>query len=639
LDRDADGAHGASPQAMNESRTRRFQGAALLALALVAAYALLGRNHFVAFDDQEYILDNPHVLGGLAFENVKWAFTHAHAANWHPLTWISHMLDVELFGLDPRGHHAIGLALHAVNAWLLLALLARFGAATWAAWFAAALFALHPLRVESVAWASERKDVLSACFALLALHAWARWVERMTFARYLSAAAAFACALLAKPSVVTLPFVLLLLDVWPFARVHPTGRIRCWSLLVAEKLPLFALAAAASFAAVHTQDAGQALGASDDYPFAARIANALHAYGVYLAQTAWPTDLVAFYPFERRGFDDPSVIGGGLGLLVGSALAWRVRRSRPWLLVGWLWFVGALVPMIGLVQVGGQSHADRYTYLPHLGLAFAAAFAFDGVRESRRRVVGAALLGVGVCLGALTFIQVGVWKDSETLFRHALARTGPNYAMENGLADQLLATGRAEEALTILDGTVRVFPGYRKAQYNRMRALAELGRYDEATAVVDAWLRSFPGDAAFSAELVRALVRDGEVDAAEREARRLFAIEPRLVELRRELGLALLVAGRNERGYQELQFAATLAPDDGELAQAAAGAREIARSPGELGPASQPLRRELAARAEDLGDHLRARGRTDAARAAWSASIEFDPERRSAREKLADPNR
>ncbi|MCE9596206.1 MAG: glycosyltransferase family 39 protein, partial [Planctomycetes bacterium] len=377
------------------------------------AYSTLGRNDFVAFDDQEYLLDNPHVLGGLTLENAKWAFTHAHAANWHPLTWLSHMLDVELFGLDARGHHLVGLGFHVVNACLFFALLLRFGAGAWAAWFAAALFALHPLRVESVAWASERKDVLSACFALLALLAWTRFVERMSIGRYLVALAAFACGLLAKPTVVTLPCVLLLLDVWPFARVHATGRVRCWSLLVAEKLPFFALAIAAGFATVYAQDSGQALGVAADYPLAARVANALHAYGVYLAQTLRPVELVAFTPFEPRGFGDASVVGGGLALLGISALAWSARRSSPWLLVGWLWFVGALIPMIGLVQVGGQSHADRYTYLPHLGLACALAFALERVRESRRRVVGALLLAASAWLGVLTFAQVQVRSSIE----------------------------------------------------------------------------------------------------------------------------------------------------------------------------------------------------------------------------------
>ncbi|MCC6409881.1 MAG: glycosyltransferase family 39 protein [Planctomycetes bacterium] len=601
---------------MRNSNATRWVWAASLVLAIVAAYSGLWSNGFVAYDDPDYVLSNRHVATGTSLENVAWAFTHAHAANWHPLTWIAHMLAVDAFGLDPRGHHAVNLALHVVNAWLLFALLVRVGASQRTAWLATAVFALHPLRVESVAWVSELKDVLGAAFALLALHAWLNWVDRRGVARYVLALAAFACGLLAKPTVITLPCALLVLDVWPLARVHATERVKCWSALVAEKLPLFALAVAASLATVYAQGEGRALGAGEDYPLAARIANALHAYRTYLTQTVWPQDLIVFYPWQARGFADPSVVKGALALGLFSFLAWRGRASRPWFLTAWLWFLGTLVPMIGLVQVGAQSHADRYTYLPHVGLALALAFALEELGATRRKLADGLALAVVLALGVATFAQVRVWRDGETLFRHALAHSEKNYPMQNALADELLAGDRAEEALAVLEGGAGTYPGFRKGQFNYLRALAAVGRLDEARAVCERWQASVGPDPAFEAGLAIAYAHAGALEQAELVAARVFAVAPNAIELRRELGLALLVEGRAEDGYQALQFAATLAPDDAALARETAGARELARTPERLGDAGVELRRALALRAAALATRLEARGEAEAARRA-----------------------
>ncbi|MBI5434017.1 MAG: hypothetical protein HZA52_14390 [Planctomycetes bacterium] len=599
---------------MSAERTTRTGAAALLALAVALAYAALWRNGFVAYDDPDYVYENARVLGGLTPDNVKWAFTHAHASNWHPLTWIGHMLAVDAFGLEPRGHHAVNLALHVANAWLVFAFLVRVGASHRAAWLATAVFALHPLRVESVAWVSELKDVLGAAFALLALHAWMNWVERRGVARYLLALAAFACGLLAKPTAITLPCALLVLDVWPLAPVHASGRVKCWTLLVVEKLPLFALAIAASLATVYAQGEGRALGAGEDYPLAARVANALHAYRTYLTQTVWPKDLIVFYPWQARGFLDPSVVKGALALGLFTFLAWRTRASRPWFLTAWLWFLGTLVPMIGVVQVGAQGHADRYTYLPHVGLALALAFALEELGATRRKLAEGLALAVALALGVATFAQVRVWRDGETLFRHALAHSERNYPMQNALADELLESERAEEALAVLEGGAGTYPGFRKGQFNYMRALADVGRLDDARAVCERWQASVGPDPAFEAGLALACVRSGELEEAERVAARVFAVAPNAIELRRELGLALLLFGRAEDGYQALQFAATLAPDDASLAREATGARELARTPAELGEAGVELRRALASRATALATRLDARGEAEAAR-------------------------
>jgi tetratricopeptide (TPR) repeat protein len=605
---------------MSETKSNRAVWGVLLVLVIGAAYARLWTNGFVAYDDQEYLLENPHVSSGLSLANVAWAFTHAYAANWHPLTWLAHMLDVELFGLDPRGHHAVDLAFHAANAWLVFAFLVRAGARPLSAWLGAALFALHPLRVESVAWASELKDVLGAFFALLALHAWASWVERRGAWRYALAAALFACGLAAKPTVVTLPFALLLLDAWPFARLGAQSAVA----RVVEKLPLFALAALASAATVWAQDAGSALAWSEDFPLAGRLANALHAYRTYLVQTVWPSGLVPFYPYAARDFLDPSVLKGAAALGLFTFLAWRVRARRPWFVVAWAWFLGTLVPMLGLVQVGGQSHADRYTYLPHVALAVAFAFAVEELRALRPRLVAALSVTLLAACGLATFAQVGRWRDSETLFRHALAHTERNYVMENALANELIEHGRAEEAFALLERTVREYPEFRKGRYNHVRALAELGRFDAARAACDDWLAHVPTDVGFVAALVEARLRDGDVDAAEEDAQRVFAVDPGALELRRELGLALVLAGRAEAGYQALAFAAALRPSDAKLAREAEGARQLAREADALGDAGRELCGELARRALALAERHERRGRSDAARAARERASELD---------------
>ncbi|MCK6447562.1 MAG: tetratricopeptide repeat protein [Planctomycetes bacterium] len=597
--------------------------AALLLLVVAVAFAGVWNAGFVDYDDSDYVLTNAHVASGLSLANVEWAFTHTHASNWHPLTWIAHMVNVELFGLAPRGHHVVNVAVHALNAWLVFALLVRFGAARTSAWLGAALFALHPLRVESVAWVAELKDVLGACFALLALHAWTSWVERRGAVRYLLAALLFACGLCAKPTVVTLPFALLLFDAWPFVRFESTHRARCVALLVAEKLPFFALAAAASLATVYAQGEGQALGVADDYPLGGRIANALHAYRTYLTQTVWPVDLVPFYPYEARSFADASVIKGVLALGLFTFLAWRARALAPWALVAWFWFLGTLVPMIGLVQVGGQSHADRYTYLPHVGLALLVAFALERVSHERKTLPRSLAVAVLLACGVGTVLQTRVWRSSETLFRHALAHTEQSYVMQNALANVLIDDGRSDEALGLLDETVRDFPRFRKARYNRMRALLELGRFDDARAERDAWLALEPGDVAFSLELARLGLANGELARFEAEAEALLVRNPAAVELRRELALERLVAGRAEDGYQSLQFASTLRPADAKLANEASGARELARTPDALGPDGLALERALAERLVRRADRLEARGESAAADACRARAAEF----------------
>jgi len=417
--------------------------AALLALGLaLAVCAVFGRSlghEFLSLDDGVYVTGNEAVRAGLTAESVKWAFTTFHGGPWHPLTWLSHMLDVELFGLDPAGHHATNVAIHALTTALLFLALRALSGATWASVFAAALFALHPLRAESVAWVAERKDVIAGLGFAAALLAYAGYAKRGGALRMAAVAAAMAFGLMGKPSIVTLPCVLLLLDVWPLRRLDLFEAPFPWRRLVAlaaEKLPLFALSAGASVLSVVTQGAGGGVASIEEAPLAVRLANTLLAYVAYLRKTLWPVDLAVFYPYPT---EFPWLRVGAAGALLAAltALALAQLRRRPWLAVGWLWFLGVLVPMVGLVQVGGQALADRYSYLPAIGLSLIAAAGAAELAERRPRarsgVAAACALLVAASAGA-TWRQVGIWRDNRTLYGHAVAVTRDNVVAATNLA-------------------------------------------------------------------------------------------------------------------------------------------------------------------------------------------------------------
>ncbi len=449
--------------------------AALLVGLTLLAYLPLFANRFVDFDDEIYITGNPGVLGGLTGRGIRWAFTAVHTANWHPLTWLSHQLDVSLFGLDARGHHLVNLLLHAANALLLFLVLRGLTGALWPGALVAALFAVHPLHVESVAWAAERKDVLSTFWALLTLMAWLAWLRTPAPRRYLRAVAAFALALLAKPMPVTLPFILLLLDVWPLGRWRPAGgglpgeagglakRVR---RLILEKAPLFALAAASSLVTYLVQRSWGAIRPTDFYPFPVRLSNALISWLAYLGKMAWPADLAVIYSHSRSVW--PLWQSGGAALVIAavSAAAVATVRRRPYLLVGWFWYLGTLVPVIGLVQVGSQALADRYTYLPLVGIFIATAWGLAdlaGQRAGRRALAGLAACSVLAALAATTWVQVGVWRDNLTLFRHAVAVTKDNWLAELNLALTYGRLGKQEEALIHYEETFRIRPQHRQS--------------------------------------------------------------------------------------------------------------------------------------------------------------------------------
>jgi tetratricopeptide (TPR) repeat protein len=470
----------------------RWWTAAALALSTTLLFARSAWQPFILFDDVHYLAENPMVLRGLSWSGVRWAFTTFYFGNWHPLTWLSYQLDVQLFGLDAGALHLESALLHGANAALLFLALDRMTGARGRSAAVALLFAVHPLRVESVAWAAERKDVLSTLFGLLALIAYTRYAARPGARRYALVAVSFALSLLAKGMWVTFPLLLLLLDVWPLRRLPRwsaagdagAGRFPPVSLRRAllEKLPLLLLSAAASAVTVLAQAQGGAV-AGLQLGLGARAANALVAYARYLAKLSWPSGLAVMYPLPLDGYPAWQVAGSAALLAaVGAAATWQLRR-RPWLLVGWCWFLGALVPVIGLVQVGAQAMADRYTYLPSIGLTVALVWAAHEALGALARAAAARRLltaAVALLLAALTWRQLGLWSDQVTLFEHAIAVTGPNSRAQGNLANALRFERRLEAARDHAAEAVRLEPASSFLRLNL--ALVDVDRGDLAAA-------------------------------------------------------------------------------------------------------------------------------------------------------------
>jgi protein O-mannosyl-transferase len=580
-------------------RSAIFVVCSLLALVTLACFWPVTAHKFIDLDDPLYIYDNPHVKAGMTWSGIIWAFQSGYASNWHPLTWISHMLDYQLYGPNPAGHHLTSLLLHLTNTLLLFLLLLRMTGSRWRSTFVAALFAWHPLHVESVAWAAERKDVLCTFFFLLALLAYVRYAELQrlkldskvqsqapadgiqhpaahlqsaTF--YLLSLLLFALGLMSKPMVVTLPFVLLLLDYWPLRRLSfPLLHRSSTSLvqspitpllrLVCEKLPFFALALAVSVVTYLVQRAGGAVSSLDLIPFHTRIANALVAYVRYLSLTLWPADLAVLYPYPRH-LPAGSIVAAAL-LLAGLCLCflWRMKR-HPFLIVGWLWYLGTLVPTIGLVQVGLQSMADRYAYIPSIGLFMLVVWGSDAVLDCwphRRKLLavvgGLALVG---CL-ACTSHQLGYWRDCESLYRHAIAVTTDNYIAYDRLGSALEELGKSDEALASFSESVRLKPGYPAGQYDLGTSLMKRERLEEAVRHLTAALKNDPTYAHAYINLGKVLLEQGKLDEAVvhlSEAVRLSSDDP---EAQYNLGTVLVMQAKPDEAIACFSEALRLKPD------------------------------------------------------------------------------
>jgi hypothetical protein len=532
--------------AISRSSQIRAVGLALV-LVTVAAFWNVTSNDFIAFDDDEYITENPDVQGGLTVAGVAWAFTHYHSNNWHPLTWIVHMADWELFGANAGGHHLTSLLFHALNALLLFLVLRRITGEPWPSLFVAALFALHPTHVESVAWASEKKDVVSTLFAILTIAAYAAYTRTPDTRRYGAALALYACGLLAKPMLVSLPFVLLLLDYWPLGRCcGEPSRSRPWTALAIEKLPFFALAAASSVVTVFAQRSGGIVKSLDTFTLAERVANSILAYGAYLGKLVWPANLAILYPHTRASLADGRVLAGAAGLVAVSWLTFRFRGTHRAPLVGWLWFLGTLVPVIGLVQVGNQAFADRYTYIPYIGLGIAIAWAarpwFD------RRVAFALAAVVLAAFGVRTWFQTLHWKDGIEIFRHAVEVTDGNYRIHDSLGALLAKDDRLDEALEQYREAVRIRPEFTPGQYNVGVALTRLGRIEEALGPFEEAVRQDPDFLKAHFNLAVCYARLNRAEPAIRHFREVLRIDPGNQEARDNLDRILRALGRDRAG-------------------------------------------------------------------------------------------
>jgi Flp pilus assembly protein TadD len=597
--------------------------AVLLVLVTIAVYWPATQCEFVNIDDNLHVTANVQVQKGLTWESIKWAWFNPVNCNWHPLTMWSHMLDCQLFGLNPWGHHLTSVLLHAANTGLVFLLLRGLTGALWRSVLVAALFGLHPLRVDSVAFVAERKDVLSGFFGLLALMAYACYAQlqslklegslesgvqslkskvgsrvpkttshasRITFhaprstlhasAFYFLSLFFFALGLLSKPMLVTWPFVMLLLDYWPLRRsaecgmrnAEPgvvgagQGRTLPWTKLVLEKAPFFGLAALAGVVTFLAQRSAGALAGGASLPLGARLGNAVISYCRYLGKMVWPTDMTVYYP--HPGYWPLRNVVLASGLILGlSMLVWGQRRQFPYMLMGWLWYCGMLVPVSQVIQSGTHAMADRYTYLPSLGvLILAAWFACELTRRWRYQarvfsVAGSAAI-VLCCL--LTRYQIGYWKNSEVLLRHALAVTENNALAHRNLASALLEKGQIDEAISHFQEFVRLRPDVANSHYNLGVALSSKGRMGEAIGQFQEALRLNPDNAEAHNNLGTALDEKGQLDEAIRQYQEALRLKPDYEVAHINLGVALGKQGQIDEAIRQLQEAIRLKPDHAE---------------------------------------------------------------------------
>lgn len=548
---------------MIKNRDDVLIGAGLAVLVLIVYWPTLG-HQFVNYDDFDYVVNNGRVKSGITLEGIRWAFTSAHASNWHPVTWLSHMLDVQLFGLSAGGHHLMNLLLHASNTVLLFLLLKMMTGTLWQSAVAASLFAVHPLHVESVAWVAERKDLLSALFFLLTLGAYVRYAQSPGWKRYVPVLLLFAVGLMAKPMLVTLPFVLLLLDYWPLNR--PAGwkgdrneTAAALRLPLIEKIPLLILSALSAAMTIYAQRT--ALSNLTEIPFQDRLGNAVISYVKYLGLTLWPADLAVFYPYPDV-LSFPEILLALAVLITISAGVFVAAKTCPYLPVGWFWFLGTLVPVIGVVQVGSQAIADRYTYIPLIGifimLVWGGTDLFERLRWSAKvpEVVTAVMVPI---LMMLSYSQVLHWKDGVSLFQHAVMVTSGNHVAHNNLGIALAQAGKMSEASAHFREAVRIGPGYADARYNLALHCQSEGNLDEAIVHYRELLRIRPSPDARS-NLAVALMGRGEFDEAAEHLSMALREDPGNARAHNNCGVLLLKRGAAASARNHFETALRLDP-------------------------------------------------------------------------------
>jgi Flp pilus assembly protein TadD len=562
----------AAQSATNAGRHDWLIAAALAVLTLVV-YVQVINHQFINYDDDLYIHNNPVVIQGLTLKGVGWAFTTFHAGNWHPLTWLSHMLDVQLFGLSAGNHLMVNTLIHVATTLLLFFFLKRVTQARWESALVAALFALHPLHVESVAWAAERKDTLSTFLGLLTLLAYVRYSESTSWKRYAPVALTLMLGLMAKPMLVTWPFLLLLLDWWPLGRLEwkPTDGIKQLAKplmpLIQEKIPLFCLVGASMVVTYLAQLRGGAVQGLVELSLPLRFANMVVSYAKYVLSTFWPVNLGVYYPFSPADMPVWQPIAAFLFLVFITVIVVRQASQRPYLIVGWLWFLGTLVPVIGLVQVGGQAMADRYHYIPSIGLFIALVFTiadFFSARQSSRTVRAAFAIIVLVIMSTLTWRQIDLWRDSVSLFTHTLSVTSDNLPMEYNLAYVLGRQGKSDEAIAHFNEALRINPNYYHALVNLGITLADRGKLTEAMRCYEQSLQVNPNSAKAHAEMGLVLGRQEKFGEALPHFYKSLEIAPNEPLVRMNLGWTLALLNKHQEAVEHLNEALRLNPNSAE---------------------------------------------------------------------------
>ncbi|MDD5063916.1 MAG: tetratricopeptide repeat protein [Phycisphaerae bacterium] len=558
-----------------------------LAASTLIAYEQVRLNGFVNYDDDLYVTENPNVNKGISGNSIIWAFTTGYCNNWHPLTWLSHMLDCQVFGLKPAGHHIVNLFFHIANTLLLFWILKKMTGGIWQSAFVAAVFALHPLHVESVAWIAERKDVLSGFFWMLTIAAYVRYAKRPDIKKYLLAVLFLCLGLMSKPMTATLPFVLLLLDWWPLDRFQSKGGISPKSKsakagyqkaslgsLIKEKIPLFALAVILSVITFAVQQKGKpteisaAVPASiriTTAPLNVRISNALVSYVSYMVKTVYPKRLAVLYPHPTDSLPkwEPIVCFVLLAAITAGVI-YLARRQR-YLATGWLWYLGTLVPVIGLVQVGAQAMADRYTYLPSIGIFIMAAWGAGELLAKRRYQKLAMGTAAGIVLAILmicTHKQVSYWQNSSTLFGHTLAVTEKNFIMHDNYGVELLNAGQLDEAAKQFDKSLQINPEYLKALSHKGKVLLEQGKFNEAITWFTEMVRTVPDYPDVQYLLGVSYARKGEYEKSVPLFEAALRLKPNWPDAYNDLALAYLLIGKYEPAIRNYNESLRLKPDN-----------------------------------------------------------------------------
>ncbi len=617
---------------------------AVLAVAVSAAYWRVFSNGFVNYDDPMYITDNKHIQEGFTWDGVVWAFKSGYAVNWHPVTWLSHMLDCQLFGLNPRGHHLTSLLLHIANTLLLFYVLRKMTGALWASAFAAAVFGLHPLHIQSVGWVSERKDVLSTLFWLLTLLSYIRYVQDRNFKRYLITISLFAVGLMAKPMLVTLPIVMLLLDYWPLKRFsiadcqlpiekNPKSKIQnpkfaqsFWQLII-EKIPFFVLSVISSAITFFVQQQGGAVATFDKISPALRLCNIPMAYCAYIVKTIIPSGLMAYYPYNTNA---SILLIAAAVLFLAVISAGVIFLRRPYLIVGWLFFIITLVPVIGIIQVGGQSRADRYMYIPMIGLLIMIAW---GLKEIAERVrLGRFILipAAAVCLSALsiaTWINVGYWKNTFTLFGHAIEVMPANHVALLYLGNTLIEQKNISGGIEYYKKSIEAAPGFADARFNLGLALFHDNKFDKALEQYNMVLNIKENYPRVHFYIANVLAKTGHTDAAARHYSIAIKNDPDDIEAYSNWAVMLAEKGQIEQAIEQYNKALAIKPDNADIHNNLGNAL---KNQGKLAQAAEHYQKALLLRPDfaqaqvSFADTLRMQGRLDAAIEHYRLALKAD---------------